>query len=233
MIVASWNVLHKVHADNWNENPSDLPEPDRIAAIARQVEKLLARCDAICLQEVSGDQLRALRAPHVFDFTYPRVPKPKHGTTPLQDLTEHLVVVSTRPGKVVSSAAFPSDHGKGYLAVELQNGVVVVSTHITFGDRAIAQMTEVAALARARALPVAIGGDFNADAAAVTAAFGAGFVLGVPKAGSLHTRPRPVGTSSKSQDIDHLLAWRAAIARCEVLDGGALSDHNPVQADLV
>jgi hypothetical protein len=62
--MATWNVLHRVHAENWAE-PAIEAHPDeraRVEAIATRVERMLLvdrTIDAIGLQEVSGDQLAA------------------------------------------------------------------------------------------------------------------------------------------------------------------------------
>jgi endonuclease/exonuclease/phosphatase family metal-dependent hydrolase len=233
VIVATWNVLHRVHAVNWGEPPAAKGEPARIEAIASAVDALLAFSVAVCLQEVSGDQLRALRARHVFRLAYPRVPRAKAGRVELDDPTEHLVVLSSAlPGEVIRARVFPEDPGKGFLSVRLGGGLVVVSTHVSFGAKREAQLAELAAHAREHAgQPVVIGGDWNADAATVMAALGDGFTCAALPPGR-RTRPR-ADDASKSQDIDHVIGHFTAASEAGVEDGRGLSDHNPVWAKFV
>ena len=79
MRVATWNVLHRIHAVNWREPVVVLQpdEPARIAEITRRIVALDA--DVVCLQEVSGDQLAALvlalPAATILSHRYPRVPR--------------------------------------------------------------------------------------------------------------------------------------------------------------
>src|SRR2546423_143547 len=93
----------------------------------------------IALQEVSGDQLtdlvRALPSDRtVHALRYPRVPRPLHGTSSLEDLSEHLVLVVNGPARQIAAEAFEDDSGKGLLAV--QTGVaLVVATHVSPDQR--------------------------------------------------------------------------------------------------
>jgi endonuclease/exonuclease/phosphatase family metal-dependent hydrolase len=233
VIVTTWNVLHHVHAVNWDERPVVLDEPARIEAIARRVKELLGSSLAVCLQEVSGDQLCALEAPHVLSFALPRVPRPRRGPTALTDPTEHLVVVSSLgPGTVVEQRAFATDPGKGFVAVQLEGGVVVVSTHVSYGERAAAQLEELATWVRAQvATPVVIGGDFNADRPFVMAALGPGFTSAPLPEQSRPSRPRSAA-AGKSQHIDHVIGHLLVATEAAVEDGRGLSDHNPVWGRL-
>jgi hypothetical protein len=88
MRIATWNVLHRIHAENWRETVPDVfpDEAVRIAAITARIEALLSESDVVddvvfCLQEVSGDQLASLRtalpAMQVCAFIHPRVPSLK------------------------------------------------------------------------------------------------------------------------------------------------------------
>lgn len=219
MIVATWNVLHKVHSVNWGEPPQcGLEEPARVIAVADRVAALNA--DVVCLQEVSGDQLQALRGAHVFSMVYPRVPRLKKGTL---ELSEHLVILSKVPGRVVLEHVFASDPGKGFLAVDLDTGVRVISTHVTWGDKGAAQLAVLASHARG---PCFVGGDYNTDADTVLNGLGAGFVI-TAASNDRYTRPRAEGVS-KSQNIDHVVTRDVHVSRVIVEDGLGLSDHNPV-----
>ncbi len=232
LIITTWNVLHHVHAVNWGELLPALDEPARIEAIARRVQELLRFSFAVCLQEVSGDQLRALQAAHVCSFALPRVPHPRKGSSALGDPTEHLVVVSSLvPGQVVEQRAFATDPGKGFVAVQLDSGVVIISTHISYGERAAAQLAELAGWVRAQARPIVIGGDFNADRPSVMAALGPGFTVAPPPQESRPSRPRSAA-AGKSQHIDHVIGHGVTTTETGVEDGGGLSDHNPVWSKL-
>ncbi|HMV66845.1 MAG TPA: endonuclease/exonuclease/phosphatase family protein, partial [Myxococcota bacterium] len=61
---------------------------------------------------------------------------------------------------------------------------------------------------------------------AVAAGLGPAFVVGSPSAAGPHTRP------GASHDIDHVVTRGAALRWLEVVDGGGLSDHNPVAAGV-
>ncbi len=131
--LVTWNVLHRVHAENWEEPAIDLhldDEPGRIAGVTARVAALLAADhDVVCLQEVSGDQLASLRAvlpegTQLVVLRYPRVPAPRAGAThqaTLADPGEHLVTV-VAAGRTIHAgpaAAFDDDPGKGYLTVDV------------------------------------------------------------------------------------------------------------------
>jgi endonuclease/exonuclease/phosphatase family metal-dependent hydrolase len=241
--LATWNVLHRVHAENWGE---DVPgvrrgEDARITAISGRVITWFAGGgDAVLLQEVSGDQLVHLRGAldpgaTVVAMRYPRVPAPRAGTThraTLRDPGEHLVVVC-RAGLAArehAAAAFDDDPGKGYLAVELADtGAILVSTHITYGSRLRGQLARVASVVAAGTAPAVIGGDFNADRATVGAALGIEHAFALAAEPALPTRPR-ADSGGKSTTIDHVIAVRARPLEAAVVDAGGLSDHNLVTA---
>ncbi len=238
--VVTWNVLHRVHAVNWNETPA-FACPDervRIAAISEKVARWLATdVDAVCLQEVSGDQLASLRSAVgdgavVLEHTYPRLPRLRDGGAPvLVDATEHLVVATKVAGARRHEArTFDSDPGKGLLAVDVGDGVVVVDTHVSFGERRAAQLEVVARVARAAAGGAIVLGDFNARADVVRSALGGDVVIS-DLAGSRPTRV-PTAEHPAGQTIDHVVVFGGAIASSTVLDGGGLSDHEPVLADV-
>ncbi len=243
LVVATWNVLHRIHADNWTEPAIDAhpDEAARITAIAAHVAALPV--DLVCLQEVSGDQLAALRVAvpataQMFSAVYPRVPqvrRPPRTLTPganLADPTEHLVTIVVRdvPARQVGAAAFPTDGGKGYLAVEIED-LLVIDTHVTYGDPGIAQCGQLAVLARAHAGPSVVLGDFNADRARILAALGPDFVAIVPAAPTLPTRPTSADGSS-GVEIDHVIVRDTTGRDARVVSSGGLSDHNIVIATV-
>lgn len=243
MRVATWNVLHRIHAVNWGDGPLErFPrEADRIDRItARVVEELDGGCDVMCLQEVSGDQLTSLRAAlpdgvQVLILRYPRIPKLRDPGVPgpLSDPSEHLVtmVAGTAWASTVEGAVFPEDGGKGLLLAAWPGGAVV-NTHVTYGEKRVAQLASLAAAARAQSGVVVLAGDFNADSATVGALLGGDFIIAAPVGSLLPTRPR-TGDASKSQNIDHILVREGQSEVCAVVDVEALSDHNLVTARIV
>jgi endonuclease/exonuclease/phosphatase family metal-dependent hydrolase len=238
--VVTWNVLHRVHAVNWSEDPvATFPdERVRIAGITDTIVGWLANgVDAVCLQEVSGDQLASLRAAlaggvHVFEHTYPRVPRLRGGGEPvLDDPSEHLVVATTSAGaRLRDACTFDSDPGKGLLAVDLGGDVALVDTHVSFGDRRGAQLATVARTARSATGGAIVVGDFNARADVVRAGLG-GEVAITELSGRRPTRV-PTADHPAGQTIDHVVVLGGAIVAAEVLDGRGLSDHEPVSADV-
>lgn len=170
MKICTWNVLHRVHAENWRDPAID-KHPDehaRIDAIAARVSALARDFDLVALQEVSGDQLAAIRARIATQITthrYRRTPKWKRPSeTVLVDPNEYLVTIGA--ADFIESHTYERDDGKGYLAVAA-NGLLIVNTHVTYGDPAIAQLAQVAARCRTHAGCAVIVGDFNADRARV------------------------------------------------------------------
>ena len=241
MRIATWNVLHRVHAENYDEGVV-APFPDeavRVAAIAARVAAQMAGgVLVVCLQEVSGDQLAALRThlpaeTQVFDAIYPRRPQPQRPHVGrLRDPTEHLVTVvaSALPARHLESQVFPDDPGKGFLAVELGGGLAVFNTHVSFGDRREGQLGRLAAAARMRAASVLLG-DFNTDLGSVAAGLGPDFAAATLPPGGLPTRPR-TQPQGQHQHIDHVLVRGASVSEAEVQPAGGLSDHNLVVATL-
>jgi endonuclease/exonuclease/phosphatase family metal-dependent hydrolase len=237
--VVTWNVLHRIHAENWRELPAllETAEVGRTRAIAERIHG--GNWDIACMQEVSGDLLAVLRetAPSertVWALASPRVPrlKDRMAVSPLATPTEHLVTVVAGPARVLRASSFPSDPGKGFLSVALGDGLVVINAHITWGEKSAAQLQEIAAHVREQTGPVVLVGDFNADAATVGDALGPGYAFAALPASSLATRPRHDGRS-KSQNIDHLIVWQATAADAQALDAGGLSDHNLVVARIL
>jgi hypothetical protein len=106
LAIGTWNVLHRVHAENHAE-PVVARWPDaaaRVAAIAARVAGTLASgaSEVVCLQEVSSalrDALEAALPPtHALHaHTYPRVPRFRVATrTTLADAREHLIILAPR-----------------------------------------------------------------------------------------------------------------------------------------
>lgn len=219
--VATWNVLHRVHADNWGEDVAGTwpDEAKRVAAIGQRVAELTE--DVIALQEVSGDQLAALRETGrtVHAMRYPRLPRPRVTTSQLTDNAEFLVLLVNGPSREPSQEAFPDDGGKGALAISVE-GLTVVATHVSWGQKRVGQLTRLAALAPA---PAVLLGDFNADAETVLATLGDGF----------STAELPPGETTRGkQVIDHVIVHGATATDAQVLKADGLSDHNPVRATI-
>lgn len=235
MLLVTWNVLHRIHAENWREEvPGQFPdEAARIAVITARVAALLAQGDnpVICLQEVSGDQLASLRSAlqhaSVCSFEYPRIPSLKRGAaSPLTDPSEHLVTIAAH-ADVRAAEAFATDPGKGFLCVDVA-GLAVVNTHLTFGPRRTAQLQRIAALVGDG--PCVVCGDCNAPGDAVAEDLGPGFSLVDLGPSALPTRPRRDTTSGKPPAIDHIVVRRLRSAHGVVVDVGGESDHNLVRA---
>lgn len=229
--VITWNVLHRVHADNWQE-PAIEAHPDeqaRSSAIAEEVAARLEQVDALLLQEVSGDQLAALRSLGIepLFMRYRRVPTARRLPNPLADGSEHLVIVGRGAGTPVVQHGFADDPGKGVLAASCGEASLLCA-HLSHGERYRGQWQEVVTLASGLRAPVILGGDLNADRETAAALLGPAARWG-QKRGELPTRPR-AAPSDKSTDIDHVVVWGGQVEDLEVLDGRGLSDHNPVRA---
>lgn len=238
MKVLTWNVLHRVHAENYGEPAIQRwrEEPERVRHVVALVSRAVSvdGFGAALLQEVSGDMLESLRehlpAWAVLDHPYPRVPRPKRPGAPMRDPSEHLVVIAPKGSTVLRARTFADDPGKGVLAVTLPSGLVVASTHVSWGPKGEAQLATLRELLHASSAPVCIGGDFNAEREVLVRAFGAEGVVGALPPGSPRTRPADDATGGA--DIDHLLACRAELHDPRVLDHDELSDHRPVAATV-
>lgn len=227
--VFTWNVLHRVHGENHHE-PAVARSPreaDRIAGVVARVDALLKTHDVALLQEVSGDVLAALTAafPHlaVHHHRYPRLPRRKRADDEVRDASEHLVVI-TSPGSTVRRAqTFSSDPGKGLLAVE-RDGVVVVSTHVSWGEKRTAQLAALAEFAEQVQGPLVIGGDFNVEVEVVLPAL----PLSPARLASDSMKTRVGEDGDGGADIDHLLFRSLEPEVAVVLSQDGLSDHSPV-----
>ena len=225
--VATWNVLHRVHAENWEE-PTTHRWPDESERIAAITARIAARGDkVIALQEVSGDQLTSLRAAlpdrTVHSFQYPRVPTPRKGQDLLRDRTEHLALLVDGPSTEVTAEPFPDDKGKGALAVEVA-GTLVIATHVS-GDRR--RTGQLARLAELSGPATVLLGDFNTVSGTITAGLGDGFTATGFVVDSLPTRP-----GSSRGFIDHVVVRGTTASPAAVEDSGGLSDHNIVHATI-
>ncbi|MEU4341111.1 endonuclease/exonuclease/phosphatase family protein [Nocardia sp. NPDC023852] len=230
--VATWNVLHRVHAENWYEDVATRwpDEGARIAAITARVAERTEQ--VIALQEVSGDQLAGLRLAlpgRTFHaLRYQRLPTPRRVPSSLLDGGEYLVVLTEEPSRELAAESFAQDPGKGALVVDAA-GLVVIATHVT-GDRRratqLARLTELASTTIEHA--TVLLGDFNTDRGSVAAGLGDGFAVAESVPGGLPTRPRESG--AKSQHIDHVAVRGAHITDLTVDDMGGVSDHNLVHA---
>ncbi|WP_405487279.1 endonuclease/exonuclease/phosphatase family protein [Nocardia sp. NBC_00511] len=227
--VATWNVLHRIHADNWASEVADRwpDESDRIAAVA---ERVAARTeDVIALQEVSGDQLATLRKRvpdrhfHVLD--YPRVPTPRRLPNVLDLHTEHLVLITADDGREVAAESFASDGGKGLIAVELA-GIRFIATHVTGDRRRPAQLERLVEVSTPG--PAVLLGDFNLGRDALAQAIGPEYTIAEPDSAAVSTRPRTSGT--KSQYIDHVVTRGIPVRGMVVEEVAGESDHNLVRA---
>lgn len=254
MVIVTWNVLHRIHAENWAEQvPARFPDEGiRLRAVATRVVDLVTAAiearDAVvvCLQEVSGDQLDvlkvALRAAvpdgALHTLRYPRVPTLKaEGPAPLKEPDEYLVtiVAGGTPfvgGVVRSGSAFDNDPGKGFLVVDIgaeAGGVVVLNTHLSAKERRGPQLARLAAIVEEHGVTV-VCGDCNTDAATVVAGLGGGFSPVELGRDALPTRPRADGSSDKPPAIDHIFVRGGVGSDGAVVDVGGTSDHNLVRA---
>lgn len=231
--VATWNVLHRVHAENWGEDTA-AKWPDESLRIVAITARLAERTEpVIALQEVSGDQLtglrRALPDHTVHAMRYPRVPAPRHGTSPLEDPGEYLVLLVRGPARQLAAEAFDDDSGKGLLAVRT-HGALVVATHVSFGRRRTRQLARLTELTADSTDPVILLGDFNADRVTVADGLGPGFTVAElpPDA----PRTRPDGRNPGSQHIDHVVVHGGDVHDVMVEDVDGLSDHNLLRANV-
>ncbi len=227
--LATWNVLHRVHAENWKEDHVVATWPDEAQRVARIARWVAAACEhdlAVALQEVSGDQLAALHDAGlaVETHAYARVPRARGAPTSLLDCSEQLAIASRRPLERLHAESAADDPGKGFLAARVDGGPVLVCTHVSPREKGRAQLHRLARYARGFHEVVVLG-DFNASADELAAEC-EGLAL------ASHDGDRPTRLSSPSHEgrwIDHGLARGLSIRVAEVVDCGFLSDHNPVR----
>jgi endonuclease/exonuclease/phosphatase family metal-dependent hydrolase len=240
--LATWNVLHRVHAENFDEgvvapHPDEAARAASIAALAAEV--MAAGVAVLCLQEVSGDQRDALRralpaGAGLFELAYPRRPQPRRPHVGrLRDATELLVTVVAPglPAEAMASAVFPDDPGKGYLGVRVAGAWAVFNTHVSYGERCPGQLARLAAAARSGALPAALLGDFNAGVRHIATGLGEDFAAAALPSDAMPTRPRSK-PDGKDQHIDHVFVRNATAGEAQVISARGLSDHNLVLATV-
>ncbi len=228
--LVTWNVLHRIHGDKWSKHVVGRfeREAERIERVTARVARWLDEgAGAICLQEVSGDQLAALRAlkASVFSHRYPRVPGSIRllWSRPLEDRSEHLATVVAGPAREVEALTYATDTGKGLLVVELEGGVRVLNTHLSFGRDGTPQLKQAAGLLRA---PGVLAGDLNAGRDVIAVALAPGVLLaniGAPTCA-------PSRRHGPGKAIDHVAVAGGELGAVEVLDSEGLSDHHPVRA---
>jgi endonuclease/exonuclease/phosphatase family metal-dependent hydrolase len=224
----TWNVLHRIHGEKWSKHvvrnfPNESVRIERVAA--RVAQWLTQGSTVVCLQEVSGDQLAALRESPFISHRYGRVPSWwRFWTRPLRDAAEHLAVGGADL-RFVAGLTFADDDGKGLLAAEV-GGLRIVSAHLTFGRAGAAQLHTLKELAGLRAV---IAGDFNADRQTVAQTLGKGFAV----ADASEQATRVAGARlRRGYSVDHIAVAGGTVADVEVLDSEGLSDHHPLRATV-
>ena len=239
MKVMTWNVLHRVHAENYRE-PAVTAWPDesaRVKAVAALVLKAVTAdaCELVLLQEVSGDVLNELRhrlPPNlkICSHQVPRLPKLKVKTaTSLFDASEHLVVIGPPTLQTQRAMTAAGDEGKGLIAARVNEGLVAISTHVSWGSKGAAQLQVLQQVMAELPGTVVLGGDFNAERDEVSRGLGDGYTVTELAADSRRTRQSPDGEGA---DIDHLLCRGARWTDAHVVDHHGLSDHSPLIATL-
>jgi len=233
MRALTWNVLHRVHGERHGEEAVKTwpDEARRTRRILDLLDHALTKehCEAVLLQEVSGDVLAALRERFdagfsVVNHRYVRAPRP---TPSVADPSEHLVVIAPKGSRTAQASGYASDGGKGFLAVTTPGGATVVSTHVSWGDKRADQLVALGqALDRWTGL-VVVGGDFNVELPPVQQALRAHSL--VLPADGLATRE----AEGRRLFIDHLLVRAGELKTLRVLEHEGLSDHRPVLGDAV
>lgn len=230
--VATWNVLHRVHAENWYEDVAQR-WPDEQLRIEAVTARVASRPEQlIALQEVSGDQLaslrRALPGRTIHALRYPRLPRPRRIETALTDRGEYLVLLIDGSSHEIAAEAFATDPGKGLLAVRAFD-LTFIATHVTGDGRRNRQLAHLAHLATDPNGTVLLG-DFNTDREGVAARLGPKFTVAAFASDAVPTRPRTSG--AKSRFIDHIVGRDVAISDASVENVDGLSDHNLVHATV-
>ena len=205
--VLTFNVLHPVHGQNYDELPmrsEHYDEPTRVAALitflghiidAHRDEELLL----IALQEVSERARAALlalalaRGVHATSCKVARQAKLKPGKCRAgytdavgaagADEYEMLLAFSPETLGATHCAVFENDAGKGFCALEApESGVLFVSTHVSYGEKRHAQFAALGAYAQAYVDThddsiCVVAGDFNCAHGALRAGMPGAMVL--------------------------------------------------------
>lgn len=228
MRLITWNVLHRIHAQNWDEAEVLAAFPDesaRLDTILRRIEGWMASSPVTCvaLQEVSGDLLARLRARFpeaVHAFQYEELPQLRTpGPAPLVDPSQHLVTLLAG-GSAAWGEDFTASGGYGFLCVA-RGDLRVVNTHVRFGPPGDPQLRRLAEVAGDG--PVALCGDFNRSAASAHEGLGPAFEL--VSAREVVDLPRRTG-------IDHVFVRGLFGVPLALLAPGPESDHPPVAVRL-
>jgi len=239
MRVMTWNVLHRVHAENYSE-PTVALWPDEAARVQAVVQQVCAAvseqgCELVLLQEASGEVVVALRrclpgSMSVHTHQVARMPQLKvKSTTSLSDASEHVVVIAPGGSQPLRRQTALDDAGKGLLAVQVSEGLVAISTHVSWGQKGVGQMRALQELMKTLPGVVIVGGDFNTERGEVTAHLGPDLLVTQLTADSPRTRQNPDGQGS---DIDHLVCRGAKWSDVHVVVHPGLSDHHPLFATL-
>lgn len=228
MRLITWNVLHRIHAENWDEAAVLAAFPDeavRLDAILRRIEAWMSASPDTCvaLQEVSGDLLARLRARFpeaVHAFQYEELPRLRTpGPDPLMDPSQHLVTLWTG-ATTLGGEDFSDGGGYGFLVVQ-RGALRVVNTHVRFGPPGgpqVARLREVAGPGS-----TVVCGDFNRGEASALEDLGPGY-----EAASAH---RSVDFERR-EGIDHVFVRNLSGVPLLLAAAGAESDHPPVAARL-
>jgi endonuclease/exonuclease/phosphatase family metal-dependent hydrolase len=224
--IATWNVLHWVHAQKYGEKAilsAFVTEEERARAVVDRVAAIEA--EVKCLQEVSGDTLRLLESrfgnDRVHSFRLPRTPI-HAGVNVLRDPSENLVIITACAGVVVHAQAFVGDDGKGLVAVRLADDTLVVCTHVS-GDseKNEQQLRAIDDWIGSAHGSVILCGDFNADIKETLGRLRPGWHAAVVQSPIKVSRPK------SNQLIDHILSWpQPILASARIEAAAGLSDHN-------
>lgn len=226
MQVATWNVLHWVHAQNHSEDLPAFAEEERAQAVVARIAEIDA--DVTCLQEVSGDTLELITArfgsSRVHSFRLPRVPPLKAGSSVLRDSSENLVIITA--GVKVHAQAYGDDDGKGFIAVRGPGDSLVVNTHVSWNtDQGRLQLQYLDEWMSGQPRPVILCGDFNRDAMQTLQSLRPGWRVAVVRSDLKISRPK------SREFIDHVLTRSVSSHAFAIIeDSEGISDHNIVIA---
>eukprot|EP01012_Entosiphon_sulcatum_P067131 TRINITY_DN96670_c0_g1_i1.p1 TRINITY_DN96670_c0_g1~~TRINITY_DN96670_c0_g1_i1.p1 ORF type:complete len:280 (+),score=43.91 TRINITY_DN96670_c0_g1_i1:35-874(+) len=248
--ITTWNVLHRVHAEKDPElchmTLDRYPkEVKRIADIVTLVEdQFVQGSRVVCLQEVSGELLSALRERlgkrvTIFDHQHQRIPEQPEDTTKqaiLKDPTEYLVVLTDFPA-AEAVTAHPFTNNKGVLGVRVQSNLCVYNVHASpkrAGEKQIRhelmQLLVLPFLAKNKQNQVVVAGDLGMELERV---FGAVGELAFCTGEDLSEYLQEGKHTCQDKDVDHIVG----IGGTEIFDAvlypnSNLSIHQPLQATV-